>query len=167
MRKIEHILENNSEEPLDYDCLSFRIDHLRHVLVYCSDAISIPSEVHQLLSTAFEILQSFEDARDGEYVAPTVKTGGRGRPAYYITKDQLHFLVSSGFNVPQIASLLNVGKRTIERRLHEFNISMSTTFSLISNDNLDAIVRDIVNEFPNVGNRRLQGFLRAKGINIQ
>ena len=115
----------------------------------------------------FEILKSFEDGDNGEYVAPTVKTGGRGRPAYYITKDQLHFLVSSGFNVPQIASLLNVGKRTIERRLHEFNISLNTTFSLISNDDLDAVVRDIVNEFPNVGSRQLQGFLRARGYNIQ
>jgi hypothetical protein len=66
-----------------------------------------------------------------------------------------------------MASLLNVGERTIERRLHDFKISMVTSFSLISNDELDAIVRDIINEFPNVGNRRLQGFLRAKGINIQ
>lgn len=106
-----------------------------------------------MLSKAFEILQSFEDGREGEYVARTVKTGGRGRPVYYITKDQLHFLVSSGFNIPQIASLLNVAKRATERRLHEFNISMSTTFSCIGNDDLEAIVRDIVKEFPNVGNR--------------
>ena len=167
MKKIQHILEDNCEQPPDYDNLSFRVDHIRHVLAYCADIINIPSEVDQLLHKAFEILESFEDDKDGGYVAPTVRTGQRGRPAYYITKDQLHFFVSSGFNVPQMASLLNVGKRTIERRLHDFSISLTTAFSLISNDDLDEIVRGIVNEFPNVGNRRLQGFLRAKGIDIE
>ena len=120
-----------------------------------------------MLSKTFDILESLEEGGDGGYFATTVKTGKPGRPAYHITENQLHFLVSSGFNVPQMASLLNVGERTIERRLHDFKISMVTSFSLISNDELDPIVRDIINEFPNVGNRRLQGFLRAKGINIQ
>ncbi|XP_046858604.1 uncharacterized protein LOC124452053 [Xenia sp. Carnegie-2017] len=107
------------------------------------------------------------NGENGEYVVPTVKTGERGRPACYITKDEPHCLVSSGFNVTQIASLLSVGKRTIERRHHEFNISLNTTFSLIRNDDLDAVVKDIVNEFPNVGSRQLQHFLRARGYNIQ
>ena len=86
---------------------------------------------------------------DEAYFAPTVKTGLRGRSAYNITKDQ----VSSGFNVPQILSLLIVvivRKRTIEQRLREFGISINTTFSSLSNNELDAIVQEIVHEFPNI-----------------
>lgn len=63
--------------------------------------------------------------------------------------------------------MLNVGKRTIERRLHEFGISMNAVFSSLNNDELNAIVREIVHEFPNVGYKRLIGFLRIKNVNVQ
>ena len=59
-------------------------------------------------------------------------------------------------------------EKTIEWRLHEFGISINTTtFSSLSNIELDAIVQDIVHEFPNIGYRRLIGFLRARGKNVQ
>ena len=167
IRKIEVVLENDAEQPPDYDCLTFRVDNLNHVLVYCSSIINVAPAVNELVNKCLGILESLDNGVNDSYFAPTVKVGLPGRPAYKITKDQLLFLVSSGFNVPQISSLLNVGKRTIERRLHEFHISINTTFSSLNNDELDAVVRDIVNEFPNVGYRRLAGFLRVKGINVQ
>ncbi|XP_028412583.1 uncharacterized protein LOC114535478 [Dendronephthya gigantea] len=167
IRKIEAVLENDAEQPPDYDFLAFRVDHLNHVLVYCSTVIDVPPTVNELLSKCLSIIESFDTGINDNYFAPTVKTGLPGRPAYKITKEQLLFLVSSGFNVPQISAMLNVGKRTIERRLHEFGISINTTFSSINNDDLDAVVRDIVKEFPNVGYRRLTGFLRVKGISVQ
>ena len=157
----------NDADPPDYDCLAFRVDHLNHVMVYCSTVINVPPEVNELLNQCQSLIEAIGNKTDEAYFAPTVKTGLRGRPAYNITKDQLLFLVSSGFNVPQISSLLNVGKRTIERRLHEFGISINTTFSSLSNHELDAIVQDIVHEFPNIGYRRLIGFLRARGKNVQ
>ena len=167
IRKVEVVLENDAEQPPDYDCLAFRVDHLNHVLVYCSAVINVPPAVNELLNKCLSILESFDNGLEDRYFAPTVKTGLPGRPAYKITKEQLLFLVSSGFNVPQISSLLNVGKRTIERRLHEFQISINTTFSSLTNNELDTVVQDIVQEFPNVGYRRLIGFLRVKGINVQ
>ena len=159
-------MESDTESS-DYDCLAFRVDHLNHVLVYCSTVINVPPEVNELLNQCQGILEAFGNTLEEGYFAPTVKTGLRGRPAYNITKDQLLFLVSSGFNIPQISSLLNVGKRTIERRLHEFGISINTSFSSLGNSELDAIVQEIVREFPNIGYRRLIGFLRVRGINIQ
>ncbi len=159
-------MESDTESS-DYDCLAFRVDHLNHVLVYCSTVINVPPEVNELLNQCQGILEAFGNTIEEGYFAPTVKTGLRGQPAYNITKDELLFLVSSGFNIPQISSLLNVGKRTIERRLHEFGISINTSFSSLGNSELDAIVQEIVREFPNIGYRRLIGFLRVRGINIQ
>ena len=167
MREIELILENDAEQPPDYDCLAFKVDHLYHIFVYCETILNIPLIVYELLNNSIIILESFYEDVNDSYFAPLVKTGLLGRPAYHITKEQLLFLVYSGFNVPQISSMLNVGKRTIERRLHEFGISMNAVFSSLNNDELDAIVREIVHEFPNVGYKRLIGFLRIKNVNVQ
>ena len=133
-------------------------------MVYCSTVINVPPEVNELLNQCQSLIAAIGNKTDEAYFTPTVKAGLRGRPAYNITKDQ----VSSGFNVPQISSLLIVGKRTIERRLREFGISsINTAFSSLSNNELDAIVEDIVHEFPNIGYRRLIGFLTARGKNVQ
>jgi hypothetical protein len=134
IRKIEVLLENDAEQPPDYDCLTFRVDHLNHVLVYCSSIINVPLAVNELVTKCLGILESLDNGVNDSYFAPTVKTGLPGRPAYKITKNQLLFLVSSWLNFPQISSLLNVGKRTIERRVHEFDISINTTFSSLNND---------------------------------
>lgn len=51
------------------------------------------------------------------YQAPLVLSGGRGRPHYCVTREQLSFLRSCGFTAPQMADILHVSVRTVRRRL--------------------------------------------------
>lgn len=65
----------------------------------------------------------------------------------------------------QIAELLQVSKRTIERRLAEYGIT-ARPFCDITNAELDAHVQEIKLFNPNVGSQNLAGYLAARNIKI-
>ena len=71
----------------------------------------------------------------------TAFTGQRGRPRYSIPRDQLDFLIGRCFSVVDrdIATLLGVSVRTVERRLFEFGLSVRLTYSNIDNEELDQL----------------------------
>ena len=97
----------------------------------------------------------------------TAFTGQRGRPKYLIPRDQLEFLIGRRFTVVDIASLLGVSVRTIERRLSDHGLSVRPTYSCINNVELDQTILNILTEFPDTGYRRLTGFLLSRGFRIQ
>ena len=73
------------------------------------------------------------------------------RPRYSIPRDQLDFLISRCFSVVDIATLLGVSVRTVERRLFEFGLSVRLTYSNIDSEELDQLIQNILTEFPNTG----------------
>ena len=68
---------------------------------------------------------------------PKIFLGDRGRPRYLISRDQVEFLLERCFSVVDIASLLGVSVRTLERRLSEFGLRARSTNSDISDQALD------------------------------
>jgi hypothetical protein len=76
--------------------------------------------------------------------------GTAGCLSYDISKEELEALLDVGFNVGQIAEMLQVGKRTTERRISQFGV-LARSFSDISNDDLDSVVREIKLFYPNLG----------------
>ena len=76
-------------------------------------------------------------------------------------------MVHKWFSTTEIALLLGVGKRTVERRLEEFGLSIRATYADISNEVLDAEVSSILRNFPNTGYKRMTGFLLSRNIRIQ
>ena len=74
--------------------------------------------------------------------------------------------VNYGLTHKTIAEIFNVSKDTIRRRIKEFDIHKQV-HSLITDNDLNAIVREILNEFPNTRIRRLKGFLLARGHKVQ
>ena len=94
-----------------------------------------------------------------------VNTSIRGRPSYDITQDQLQSLISLRFTVPQIAELLQVSTRTIERRLAEYNMSASI-LSIIADEELDNEVGSIKSFHPNCGSKNLAGYLASSNIRV-
>lgn len=94
-------------------------------------------------------------------------TGVQGRPKFSIPKEQLQFLIGQRFNIPTIASILCVSLQTVERRLQEFGLSCREVYSTMSDEDLDAVINSILNDFPETGYKRMTGFLRARGIVLQ
>ena len=122
----------------------------------------LPDDVYRNISSARNILKNLSrtSAR-----TPRVNTSIRGRPSYDTTQDQPQSLISLRFTVPQIAELLQVSTRAIERRLAEYNMS-ARTYSIIADEELDNEVRTIKSFHPNCGSKNLAGYLASRNIRV-
>ncbi len=89
-----------------------------------------------------------------------------GRPMIKTEEEQIKFLLERGFRVKDVALLIGCSKRTIERRLHDFNLS-SRSYTAITNTDLDGLVKEIASCFPRCGEKLTQARLRSQGINVQ
>ena len=119
--------------------------------------------IQRALCLEMERLQSIND--ENCYRCPINPTHGPGRPKYHITKNQLEFLRSKHFSWVNIAKLLHVSTRTLRRRKNELDIN--DEFSNISEDELTQAMEDIRKVTPNIGQSRMVGALRARGIHVQ
>ena len=99
----------------------------------------------------------------------TVNRNGVGRPTLDVSQqflEILHFQV--GFSWSQIARNLGISESTLRRRRRSFQIPNSQqSFSNISDNALDQIVREILHVTPRIGYRLVQGALRQRGLHIQ
>ena len=101
-----------------------------------------------------------------EPIRPQSESGGqRGRPKFEIKKEQLQFLVETGFTMVDIAKIIGVGTRTIERRFKSFGLSSRTrNYTKMAEDDLEGQVINIKRDFPKIGYRQVMGILRSRGI---
>ena len=83
-----------------------------------------------------------------------------------IPKEQLEFLTEKRFTAGEMAQLFGVSKRTLERRLSEFGLSVRANYARMADAELDAIANDILADFPNVGCKRMSGLLLGRGLRI-
>ena len=94
-------------------------------------------------------------------------SGKTGRPRFQIYSDQLRFLLILNFPVTDIATFFAVNVRTVHRRMSGCLLSVSSSYSTVTGQELDAILRDILIDFPNTGYRRILGHLNARGMRVQ
>lgn len=87
-----------------------------------------------------------------------------GRPRTLVDRNQLEYLRGLSFTWSEISTILGVSIKTLQRRAREWNVF---TYSPITNQALDAVVREILLEFPRAGEVMLNGHLRSKGIHVQ
>ena len=99
--------------------------------------------------------------------ATQLPVGKVGHPRFEIRSEQLQYLVESHFTVPQISQLLGVSCRTVERRLSEYEMSIRTTYSDVTDTELHRVVAEIQHEHPFCGNRQMRGHLLSRGFRIQ
>ena len=72
---------------------------------------------------------------------------GRGRPEIAIGEEQLRFLIEQGFRIQDIANMFGCCRRTVERKMETYNITLH--YSTITDSELDVMVRDITTLYPN------------------
>ena len=83
-----------------------------------------------------------------------------------LTEETLTLFLEYNFSNKEIATLFNISKRTMQRRVHEYQL-YKEKYNRISDDELEKMVYKILLDFPNSGFRRMKGYLQAKGLNIQ
>ena len=99
-----------------------------------------------------------------------VLSGQTGRPRFNITEQQIIVLRERlGFRWTDIASILNVSTRTLNRRRRENGMAVGQmeSFSQISNDGLDNLIKDILTVTPQSGLGLIRGALRSRGLLVQ
>lgn len=116
-----------------------------------------------------EALLSFNHTRDvpEDDPVPGAEPCTGVRRKYAIPSETLEMLIESGLKVNDIAQFLNVSKRTVERRMNEYNLTIRQMYSEISNEELRTEVSNLCHEYPHVGYRTIKSLLQSKGLRIQ
>ena len=93
-------------------------------------------------------------------------TGRRGRPKYIVKEEQLVFLRELKFTWSTIALMFGVSRRTMYNIRCNLGLVSTefTGFSNITDDQLKAIISDIQQAMPEVGQSMLRGILNSRGI---
>ena len=172
LRDLLPILENRESTSIDsYECLVTRIEVLHRQLNQLSyhypggqTLIDIVKQLGELLQCLYDLLS---DLPATDYQAATTVRDGPGRPRYAILEEHILHLVNSGFTCLQISQMLGVSLRTVRRRMEGFNIRVSDTYSTLSDTELDRLITDIQNDFPNSGYTMMAGHLLARGHRVQ
>ncbi len=55
----------------------------------------------------------------------------------------------------------------LQRRLRHFGLSIRGTYTNLSDQDLDTAVQEILNIQPHTGNKRMAGYLAARGFRVQ
>ena len=93
--------------------------------------------------------------------------GERGAPQYVIPSEMIESLLENHFNVPQISRLLGVSDKTVRRRMTEYGLSVTSTYSNLTDEELENEISSIIHEFPYVGYKTLSSILCSKGHRLQ
>ena len=88
-------------------------------------------------------------------------------PRFLIPREQLEYLVENHFSVPKMAEIIGVSPRTIERRMAECEISISSQYADITDEQLDEVVQAMYDVVPACGYRQMQGLLLGRGLRVQ
>ena len=91
-----------------------------------------------------------------------------GRPKYEIPKDILKELRGLGFAWSQIARMFGVSRWTLYRRIGDYDMQQMQRFTDISDEDVDAIVKDYTSRHGNTtGEPYISGYFKSIGIYIQ
>ena len=101
-----------------------RLDFLHRMLVNLCVDQDITDTLGSLCSNAAAI-ETSSNTTSGGYHPPCSLSSQRGRPVFEISNGQLSFLLEQGFKIQEISCILGVSKRTVERRMKAFGLSVS------------------------------------------
>lgn len=155
-----------SHDPQLLDPLLFEIDMLmRHVLAQGAgnNILLLISQARSAVSNILDISAQLTSQPNPN----VIYSNRRGRPRLGISEQQLLHLLSLRFNCPTIASMLGVSLRTVRRRMSQYNLSVSSLYSEISDNDLDRAVTALKEEHPNSGYRIMNGLLLQQGIRVK
>ena len=172
IKELEQCIDQPHVSSNDFDWVVYKIEWLVNFTSHTSDIIVNASALIELFQSTFRLLNTEAEQIqmvpfNSESAADIVFNGSSGRPAYNISKETLQYLLDLNFSITQIAFILRVSVSTVKRRLKYFSLSVTETYSKMCDEDLDIKLREILNNFPRTGYRRMMGFLKSEGMRIQ
>ncbi|XP_076830132.1 uncharacterized protein LOC143476036 [Brachyhypopomus gauderio] len=151
--------------PLDLDYLQFVINQEMIIFRSLLGQVEMPEDIVSSLTELSMLLSVMDNGNQVPQVP--VLQGHMGRPKYCVPPQQLKHLVQISLPVWHIAELLGVSKKTLKRRMDENGLSVKQTYSDLTDEQLDSLVRSVKARSPHVGYRMMKGILQAMGHRIQ
>lgn len=145
-------------------------DDLTDVMSILNLTLSKVRNLSDQLQQCRSEMSDFSFIGERAYSSPTdSRKGGPGRPRYVIEEEQIRFLREMHFPWKKMANLLGVSESTLRRRRLMYGMTdlEESSWTQISDSDLDRIVQEIQELTPNIGQARLLGALRSRGLNIQ
>lgn len=141
-----------------------RLQYLEYNDTMVEDVIELLESIIQCLVTDDDIMGCMRHllvVLKTDHDQRMVRRRRRGRPELLIER---RYLFENGFKIRDIAVIYECSRRTIEKRLKEYNVSR---FTVLSDMELDNLVKSVVELFPNCGEKTISGRLKATGVFIQ
>ena len=113
-----------------------------------------------------EIWKEYDD-NTSHHQLEIIFTGSPGRPAFNIPKEILEMFIENKFTITAMAKMLNVSESTVKRRVKNYGLSILSKYANLTQQELDNVVKKILEQFPKTGYKRMIGYLMAKGIRVQ
>ena len=113
---------------------------------------------------------AFENVDDHScFRSVACRTGTPGRPALDITREQLETFDELGFTYSQVASILCVSMQTLRNERREFGMPFAAhdQYTQITDDEVDAVINEILHITAEAGERLVTGALGSRGISLQ
>ena len=110
-----------------------------------ADLTSLSALLYEYIQVYSERIMELEDlsvSHENACIPVTVmRSGTRGRPFLFITKDQIEVLMEFGYTYTKIAGMFGVSERTLLRRWIELGLPIGRNYTDISDNDLDDSIR--------------------------
>ena len=145
------------------------IETLMQSVVLLDSFETVSENVMRCLMQSYNLLSRSTNntRRNNNQALLNNSTGSVGRPSLIISKEQIEYLMECNFTVNEMSDILGVSKRTVERRMNQYELTNMNRFTAINDERLDAIVSEIKGSSPDCGSKLLSGYLRARNIHVQ
>uniref|UniRef100_A0A3P8SH17 Integrase core domain-containing protein n=1 Tax=Amphiprion percula TaxID=161767 RepID=A0A3P8SH17_AMPPE len=153
-----------NQPHLNLDYLQYIVNQEAFILTAASSTLNIPAEIVECL---LSLQSKIHAAVSQESPCAFIRAGERGRPKLIFSEELLSRLIDFPLPVSCIANLLGVSQSTIFRRMRELGLSTRSTYSSLTDSELDDAVQSIKSRIPNAGYRMVKGCLQADGHRVQ
>lgn len=149
----------------DLDFLEQRYEDIYNILLR-AQATGMFHNIDDILDSIQIVLRLIGEKNNhtGGFRPALIISGGRGRPSWDISEDQLKYLLEYNFSVREIGELLGVSYSTVRRRMADSNLSVRMNYSNISDEDLQRLVHNFIQECPDSGIKTVSGYLNSVGL---
>lgn len=159
---IIHCVENSRTYSLSKD-----IDNTMEMLSQLSTLANVDDAI-EFFTRGVELMDDWVNSDiHNSNIQLSKHTGARGRPSFEIPEELLNYFFDNGFKIPTVATMMGVSVSTIKRRMSGYGLSVSQTYSNLTDEDLGNAVREIQQEIPDAGYKTIGAVLLSKGHRLQ
>lgn len=158
------ITEVLNQTHINLDYFQYVVNQEAFIMTAASSTMHIP---HEIVSCLLSLQSQIHSAVYEDRPCAFIRIGGRGRPKFIFSEELISRLINIPLPVSCIANMLGVSQSTIFRRMRELGLSTRSTYSSLTDCELDNAIRAIKTRIPKAGYRMVKGCLQANGHRVQ